>query len=469
MKKTKRQLTMYTFMDFPAMERHLEKMAARGWMIEKADSPIWRFRWIEPKKVHFAVTFFPKASAYDPGPSEEQRTLWDFAEQSGWKLAAQAAQWQFFYNEAEAPVPMETDAAVRVENIHRAAKRGLVRQQAILMALALLQLILQGVQLVDDPLNFLTGSSGMMAVICWLLMVLLGAWEIGNYFCWHRKAAALAESEGTFLTPVSTRWVSIGALAVLFVTLGLWLVSLLEASMLRAAIFSILYAAFIFVIVRLLMKLMKKLGVSAKTNVVVTLAGSFVLTMVLMGVLVWGVMENPGEMLHDGGAAGTYIYQGEEWEYYADELPLRVEDLTAVDYDEYSCRWQGEVGWLLERWNGHQWPRLGASGYSTLPKLDYTVTEVKLPLLYSACKGWLLAEQDEREEDRVPEGFKNVYELIDAAPWGAEEAYRLCNQDTGPMERYLLCYPDRMVEVTFYDLVPTAEAMILVGETLGGK
>ena len=38
MKETKRQLTMYTFMDFPAMERHLEKMAAKG-----RESHAWRF------------------------------------------------------------------------------------------------------------------------------------------------------------------------------------------------------------------------------------------------------------------------------------------------------------------------------------------------------------------------------------------------------------------------------------------
>ena len=310
----------------------------------------------------------------------------------------------------------------------------------------------------------------MMAVVCWLLVILLGAWEIGSYFRWHRKAVALAEEEGAFLMPaLSTRWVSMGALVVLFAVLGLWLASLLEAAMLRAAVFGLLYAAFIFVVVRLLMKLMKKLGVSAKTNLIVTLTGSFVAAMVLMGVLAWSVMENPGQLIYDDVAAGTYMYQGEEREYYADELPLRVEDLTVVDYDAYSCRWTGDVGWLLERWNGHQWPRLDAPGYSTLPKLDYTVTEVKLPLLYSACKGWLLAEQDERDEDRVPEGFKNDYELIDAAPWGAEEAYRLCNQDTGPMERYLLCYPDRMVEIVFYDIAPTAAHMTLVGEKLGGK
>jgi len=470
MKETKRQLTMYTFMDFPAMERHLEKMAAKGWLIDKAESAVWRYRRIEPKKVHFTVTFFPKASAYDPGPSEEQRTMWDFAEQSGWKLAAQAAQWQFFYNEAEEPIPMETDAAVRVENIHRAAKRGVIRQQILLMALALLQLILQGVQLVDDPLDFLTGSSGMMAVVCWLLVIFLGAWEIGNYIRWHRKAAALAESEGVFLTPaLSTRWVSIGALAVLLAVLGLWLASLLKEAMLRAAVFGLAYVAVIFVIVRSLMKLMKKLGVSAKTNLIVTLTGSFVAAMVLIGVLAWGVMENPGQLIYDNGAAGTYLYQGEEREYYEDDLPLRVEDLMTVDYEEYSCRWRGDVGWLLEQWNGRQWPRLGAPGYSTLPKLDYTVTEVKFPLLYSACKGWLLAEQDERDDDHVPEGFKNVYEPVDAAPWRAKEAYRLCRQDTGPIDWYLLCYPGRVVEITFYDLALTAEGMALVGEKLGSQ
>ena len=470
MKKTKRQLNLYTFMDFPAMERHLEKMAARGWMIDKAESAIWRYRRIEPRKLHFTVTFFPKASAYDPGPSEAQRTMWDFAEQSGWKLAAQAAQWQFFYNEEDDPVPMETDAAVQVENIRRTARRGMIPQHGILMVLAVLQLLLQFSQFRRNPLDFLTGSSGMMAVVCWLTVIFLGAWEMGTYFRWRRQAVALAESEGIFLTPsVSTRWVSVAALGVLFVTLGLWLASLLKAAMLRAAVFGGLYAAVVFVIVRLLMKGMKKLGVSAKTNLIVTLVGSFVLAMALIGVLVWGVLENPGKLLYDDGAAGTYLYQGEEREYYEDELPLRVEDLVSVEYNEYSSRWRGEVGWLLEQWNGHQWPRLGAPGYSTLPKLDYTVTEVKLPLLYSACKGWLLAEQDELGDARIPEGFKNVYEPVDAAPWGAKEVYRLCNQGTGPMDWYLLCYPGRIVEITFYDLSLTEEDMAVVGRQLGGE
>lgn len=469
MKETKRQLTMYSFMDFPAMERQLEEMAAKGWMIEKADSIFWRYRRTEPKKVHFAVTFFPKASAYDPGPSEEQRTMWEFAEQTGWKLAAQAAQWQFFYNEAEDPIPMETDAMVRVENIHQAAKRGLLPQQGILAALAVIQILFLVIRFFNEnPVSFLTSSSNGMSAMCWLIVIFLGTYEIVNYLTWHRRAVELAEQDGTFLKPASTRKGSMAALAVLLVTMGLWLVSLLEASMLRAAIFGALYAAAVFILVKSLMKLMKRLGVSAKVNLAVTLIGSVVLAMILMGALVWLIMDDPGDLIYDDDAAGTYLYQGEEREYYADELPLRVEDMVSVEYTEYSCRWRGEGSWLLTQKTGRQWPRLDAPGYAALPKLEYTITEARLPLLYDSCRKWLLAEQDETDDDRIPEGFKNVYEPVDAVPWGALEAYQLRDQSISePMQWYLLCYADRIVEIIFYDWTPTVEQMAIVGQRLG--
>ena len=39
-------------------------------------------------------------------------------------------------------------------------------------------------------------------------------------------------------------------------------------------------------------------------------------------------------------------------------------------------------------------------------------------------------------------------------------------EDTGPKNRYLLCYADRLVEISF-DWAPTAEQMAQVGEALG--
>lgn len=57
------------------------------------------------------------------------------------------------------------------------------------------------------------------------------------------------------------------------------------------------------------------------------------------------------------------------------------------------------------------------------------------------------------------------YDAIDAAPWGAVEAYRNYWGDSY-MNRYLLCYEDRIVEIRF-DSEPTEEQMRIVTEKLG--
>ena len=53
---------------------------------------------------------------------------------------------------------------------------------------------------------------------------------------------------------------------------------------------------------------------------------------------------------------------------------------------------------------------------------------------------------------------------VDAAPWGAQEAYQyVCDGEL--WGTYLLCYQDRMVKISFapwYDTLPTAEQMTLV-------
>ena len=54
------------------------------------------------------------------------------------------------------------------------------------------------------------------------------------------------------------------------------------------------------------------------------------------------------------------------------------------------------------------------------------------------------------------------------APWGAAEAYQWTSRTSGPWNTYLLCYPDRFVEIEF-DLkwTPTPAQMALAGERLG--
>ena len=92
MKQTKRRMETLSFYDRTGVERHLQKMAAEGWMIDRVDAFGWRYRRIEPQKLHFAVTYYPKASEFDPGPTAGQQVYHALSEQTGWRYVTSWAQ-----------------------------------------------------------------------------------------------------------------------------------------------------------------------------------------------------------------------------------------------------------------------------------------------------------------------------------------------------------------------------------------
>ena len=69
MKNTMRRMENITFYDPAGIARHLEKMAARGWMLESCSNFTWRYRRISPAKLHFAVTYFPISTRSRPSSS----------------------------------------------------------------------------------------------------------------------------------------------------------------------------------------------------------------------------------------------------------------------------------------------------------------------------------------------------------------------------------------------------------------
>ena len=59
----KRELNLYAFYDHTGLERHLEKMAANGWMLESVGTYALRYRRCEPKK-RWSTT--PRPTAFVP-------------------------------------------------------------------------------------------------------------------------------------------------------------------------------------------------------------------------------------------------------------------------------------------------------------------------------------------------------------------------------------------------------------------
>ena len=458
MKDTKRRFEAFSFFDHTGIQAHLEEMAAKGWMVEQPGPYLWRYRRIEPQRLHFAVTYFPAASEFDPGPTEGQQTYQDYCESAGWHLSARWGQMQIFCTAEEDPVPLETDALTQVDTVHRTMKRSSLPGMAVVAALALFQVCFQLRLFWEDPVDFLSTPSSLYALPAWLVFLGVELYELLFYFRWYKRARALAEATGEFLPIRTHRRLSLLLLAVAFL---FFLSAALEHT--RSTLFAMLFWLAVFVLILLLINAAKSALKGLQAPRAVTRAVTVIMSVVLAAALTGGMTALifrgiRSGWLEDRRPAETYEYRGMAWKVYADDIPLRIEDLTDTDYTRWSTEARISETVLAAFREYTQRPRMDALGE---PDLAYDIVEVKVPFLYGICKKSML----ERYWFNDPAEYRSAYRPTDAAPWGAAEAYQLYHFQDEPSARYLLCWPDRIVEIRF-DETPTAEQMALAGEIL---
>lgn len=467
MKDKKRTLEIFSLYDRSGLENRLVQMAEKGWLLENIGSFFWTYRRIEPKKLTFCVCWFPKASAFDPGPSEEQQTFYDFCEHAGWVLAGSFGQMQVFYNEATNPTPIETDPVMEVDAIHRSAKRNSLPSQLTMLAFSLINGWLFVSRLLDDPVKVLASAANLFTGVCWMFLILLETVECGSYFLWHYRAVKAAE-QGEFLEAKSHQRFQIICLAVVGLGLLYYFISVLTSKNQMMVVIALLmfgvYLPGIYLLTYGIKTFLKKKKAPARVNRIVTILSAFVVAFTLIGGITWGVLFGSSRGWFAGNDE-TYKYRGNIFTAPQDELPLTVEDLLGVNYDGYTREQTNHQSLLLAQYEMRQRPRFDADNYKEMPHLDYTITLVKISVLYDICKNALL---EDWENDWEPEGEKDYAVPIDPAPWGAEEAYQLTNQMYGPGNTFLLCYAEHIVEIDFsYGWDVTPEQMSLVSEKIG--
>ena len=402
MKRHKWEIPTFSFYDHDGIAAHLEAMAARGWLLEKAAFPFWRYRRIEPRRLHFAVAYFARASAFDPSPSPEQQAFQEYCTEAGWKLAASAGQLQIFYTDAEDPSPLETDAAVQVATIHRSAKRTFLPAHLLLIAEALLSPVFFLWQLRIDPVGLISSSSLLFSFSCWLVAALIAIVELFTYLRWYFRAKAAATLDGSFFRTHSHPRFQNVILAVLAVQFTAWILgSALESR--RSLVFSLFaigYVTLVFLSVHLITALLKRRGISAKVNCIVFFVSAVVMPCLLMVVMAAGVISLSGSnWLSEHTPAGTYTYHGMTWEIYHDPLPLRVEDLLDTDYDSYSYERTKHASPLLSHTEYTQRNRLGDPSQ---PELSYEILQTSISTVYDVCLSHLLAEADRWNTELPP-------------------------------------------------------------------
>ena len=457
MKERKRRLELYAFYDHTGIERHLEEMAADGWLLERVENNIWHYRRTQPCRLRFSVVYYPGASELDPEPSEKQRTFYDFCEYAGWHLAAASAQLQIFYNEDLDPLPIATDPALELEAVHRSAKRGFLPAIGVMLAVSLLLASMLVSSLLTDPIGLFSSASNLFTGFVWLLLLVYCASELEGYLAWYVRAKKAA-ARGEFLETSSRIWLAKLVLALVFLGFLYWLISWVSVGPLWRRGIGIAISAYMLVLFFLagsVKSFFRRRKASPGLNRTLTLLVLFAVSFAFMALLTSAAVQtarNTGSQ----GAGGQ-----------AEELPLTAADLMEVPSDGYLYQTRESRSPLLEQLELSQTPEFVAEDAQAYPALEYRITLVKAPFLYGMCKNQLLKERDESGDDRVPEGYKRVYEERDPEIWSADEAYELTAQDTGAVNRYLLCYPDRIVEIWFsWEL--TEEQMRTAGEQLAG-
>lgn len=470
MKDRKQRMEFFSFYDRTAMERHLEAMAAKGWLLEKMGF-LWTYRRTEPKKLRFSVGYYPNATGLEPETPEGQLAYQELCGHTGWVLAAFSGQMQVFYNEQENPTPIETDPALEVETFHRAAKKTYLPYYFVMLGISLLQVCFFGLQLIDAPIYHLCSTTWLFGLESWTIIFLMTAADLCGYSIWRHKAREAAEN-GEFLETKGCGWFQKLCLGLIAVSFLWWMTSLRASTAIWAALLALIpCTAAIIWTVTALKKRMKRAKVSARKSGVILAVTFFALAMAMAVGLSYaasqmqylGVFEDDVEFytVEDSPFPGDNTYRA-----FHDVLPLTVKDFLGGTDEGYSLKREVEESPLLRVEVMRQNMRLDRlKDEKEYYNMDYVIYSPKFQWVYDACKRESLGHLDGIDPDLV----RFRYVSIDPAPWGAVKAYesRLPEEYEGSHNwPYLLCYEDRIVKISF-DWEPTAEHRALVGEKLG--
>lgn len=434
MRDVKRRMENYSFYDRSGIAAHLEAMAAKGWQLERMSNLTWTYRRAQPQKLHYAVTYYPSGSAFDPEPNSELEEFYELCEHEGWEYVTGFAEMQIFENSRGNPTPLETDPAIELETIHKSAKRRLLTPYWILFAICVVFAFLGLGKLFTDPVYALSGLYSVPAGVCSALCAAALAVELVGYYRWRsraREAAAHGESVETKSPRRALRVLLILALVALAVMLLCMFI--VGDSYMRFTICVILGVYIIgSAIMRASTKLVKRRG-SSKTK-------TMVLSVALVFAVCFALYSAAAPTAND---LGEEFYSAEE-DYVNSMLTLAA--LVGHETPGYMPSWSKRESVLLAQRSVRDWHRESyyTDSSENMGDLEYTTTYVKLPALYGFC---------ERTASRGGES-------VDPEPWGALRAYSMGG------DAYTLCYDGRIVEISL-PFTPTDEQMAIVDEKLG--
>lgn len=108
--------------EYKALEKYLEKMALKGWMLEGMVGFFLKFIKVEPKALKYSVDVMDKIPMLLGGDSKSAVECREYCEAAGWKFICQMEKIQIYCKENEVyNIPIQTDEEEKYKSIFKAS------------------------------------------------------------------------------------------------------------------------------------------------------------------------------------------------------------------------------------------------------------------------------------------------------------------------------------------------------------
>ena len=424
--KKRYELVRYAAYNVTGMKLHLEKMARNGWLIDHINNNFWCYKKVEPMDITFTVSYFAKASDFDPEKSAGQETFEEMAAHDGWKLMVENAKLQIYANEDKDATPIYTDAESEVTAIIKSSK-SFILTSILLFAVVALNLINLHSNLQSNAVRALADNTIIFVLFGVLILLLNMLIVIIRYYIWKHKALKAIEDDEFIPTAKSdfsfqTQIVVIALFIMIsgFITSGNY-----------TGVIVMVYMFFGIMIMHSLIdafkNLLKKKKVDKDANLFFTVLVDILLATALVGGLTYYSfnidMNDPVNSDEALISTGDFI-DGESRE-------------MRIDYKES----------VFMRYNQ-------AYAYGIINEtFSYKVVDVKMESLEDYALEKMLHSYDDYgltydEEGRPIRGGNYQFEEIDASMFKADKAYQLWAYGE-VRDEYLIKYGNRLVNVDF--------------------
>ena len=447
--KYRYRLCFFRPMDADAVERYLGRMARKGWFLDKTGQMFWRFHRGEPAVLTYAVTYFPEASIYGGPMTSAQEELAEYCAAAGWEYVAQWLRMQIYVTDQTDPVPLETDEKQKLETIRAVFQKHRL-SYVLLLALYLLQCLMQGYTFSQNPMVYLASPGTLLTLTAWPVLTLLMMENLLVWAIWLRWSKRSVEQGGPCISSVFrvSRGIEIGLAAVMAVLFLQTIWYTIRSGNGTAVLWMLGVMAVFLLLTFLPIWWMRERGFSESQIRGIISVIAVVFAVVVIVYIASRPLFTPIEP--------AWWYEGEDGRYgiYEDPIPFRLENIgvstEGLPYSTSSRRFTRSPLLAITDADHSCPPAEELPGEQ--PEIEYTMVHVSFSPLYDLCRQELMRSWLE-------------WTAIEDHRWQAEEVYAATTSEGTPV--LLICWEKDLLLI-YSDLLPqlTAEQASAIREVV---